>query len=96
MGGAGRATLRAEAVPIAARIAQFAEFMEVAHRVGGIAGGDGARPPAGGQAVRPGAGGAAVRPRREEILGGLGRGPGVAAVIAAEPALAVELLGGAT
>ena len=36
-GGAGRGVLKADAVPIAARIAQLAEFMEVAHRVGGVA-----------------------------------------------------------
>ena len=31
-------TLKAGAIPVAARIAQLAEFMEVAHRVGGVAG----------------------------------------------------------
>ena len=38
--------LRGDAVPIAARIAQLAEFVEVAHRIGGVDGGDGARPQA--------------------------------------------------
>ena len=33
---AGRASSRATQVPIAARIAQLAEFVEVAHRVGGV------------------------------------------------------------
>ena len=32
----GRATWRARGVPLAARIAQLAEFVEVAHRVGGV------------------------------------------------------------
>src|SRR5262249_49036825 len=31
-------TLKADAVPVAARIAQLSEFMEVAHRVGGLNG----------------------------------------------------------
>src|SRR5262249_12830667 len=30
--------LKADAIPVSARIAQLAEFMEVAHRVGGVAG----------------------------------------------------------
>ena len=37
-GAAGPGALRAEAVPVAARIAQLAEFMEVAHRVRGVEG----------------------------------------------------------
>ena len=32
--------LEGEAIPLAARIAQLAEFVEVAHRVGGVGGGD--------------------------------------------------------
>ena len=35
-GAAGRASSRATTVPIAARLAQLAEFVEVAHRVGGV------------------------------------------------------------
>jgi hypothetical protein len=40
-------------VPVAARLDQLAEYVEVAHRVGGSRGGAGARPEAWWQAVRP-------------------------------------------
>ena len=53
--------LKADAIPIAARIAQLAEFMEVAYRVGGVAARLGARAQAGGTAVRSSSGRAAVR-----------------------------------
>ena len=43
-------TVKGDAIPVAARIAQLAEFMEVAHRVGGVAGATAlARRRAGGQ-----------------------------------------------
>ena len=54
--------LKADGVPIAARIAQLSEFTEVAHRVGGIDGATDTGPAAVRAAVRPGARGAAVRP----------------------------------
>ena len=45
-GRAGPASCAGEAIPLAARIAQLAEFVEVAHRIGGVDGGQGARPTA--------------------------------------------------
>ena len=77
--------LKAGAVPVAARIAQLAEFMEVVHRVGGMEGATAlARRRAGRQAVRPGARGALAHQgsgdtRRPEAV------PAWQAVIAAEP-----------
>ena len=46
--------LEGEEVPIAARVAQLAEFVEVAHRVGGVRGGAGSWPAsaAGGSSTR--------------------------------------------
>ncbi len=82
--------LSGEAVPMAARIAQLAEFVEVAHRVGGI---DGATALAGrraGKQFDP-ALAALLCTRAQEILGGPDAAPAWQAVIAAEPALAVEL-----
>ena len=47
-------TLKGGAIPVAARIAQLAEFMEVAHRVGGVAGATAlARRRAAGSSTRP-------------------------------------------
>jgi len=85
--------LRGEAVPIAARMAQFAEFMEVAHRVGGI---DAATVLARRRAARQfdPALVALLCGRPQEILGGLAAGPAWRTVIAAEPALAVDLSAG--
>ena len=59
--GRGWPELKADAVPIAARIAQLAEFMEVAHRVGGVDAATALARRAGRQAVRSGARRAAVR-----------------------------------
>jgi HD-GYP domain-containing protein (c-di-GMP phosphodiesterase class II) len=81
---------KSDAIPVAARIAQLAEFMEVAHRVGGVAAATtlaGRR--AGGQ-FDP----ALVTllcDRASEIFGGLDTVPAWQTVIAAEPSLAVEL-----
>ena len=82
--------LKAEAVPVAARIAQLAEFMEVAHRVRGV---EGAR------ALARSRSGRQFDPALAELLcaeahgifAGLDTVPAWQAVIAAEPALAVEL-----
>ena len=45
--------LKGEDIPIAARVAQLAEFIEVAYRVGGVQAARDARPRARRQAVRP-------------------------------------------
>ena len=82
--------LRGEAIPIAARIAQLAEFMEVAHRVGGVAAATALARRRAGRQFDP-ALAALLCARREEILGGLDAVPAWRTVIAAEPALAVEL-----
>src|ERR1700760_3315372 len=83
-------TLKGGAIPVAARIAQLAEFTEVAHRVGGLAGGTAPAPRRGGPPVGP-ALAALLCSHAEEILGGLESAPAWRAVIAAEPALTVEL-----
>jgi HD-GYP domain-containing protein (c-di-GMP phosphodiesterase class II) len=82
--------LRAAAVPIAARIAQLAEFAEVAHRVGGVAAATALARRRAGRQFDP-ALAALLCAKAEEILGGLEAAPAWQAVIAAEPALAVEL-----
>jgi len=82
--------LSGEAIPIAARIAQFAEYVEVAHRVGGL---DAAN------ALAEARSGTQFDPRLTttlqtygaEILGSLDTIAAWDAVIAAEPALAVVL-----
>ena len=82
--------LRAAAVPIAARIAQLAEFAEVAHRVGGVAAATALARRRAGRQFDPTLA-ALLCAKAEEILGGLEAAPAWQAVIAAEPALAVEL-----
>jgi len=82
--------LRAEAVPIAARIAQLAEFMEVAHRVRGVAGARALACARLGRQFDPDLV-ALVCAAPDEIFAGLDTVPTWQAVIAAEPALAVEL-----
>ena len=82
--------LRGEAVPAAARMAQFAEFLEVAHRVGGIQSATALARRQAGKQFDP-ALAALVCARAEEIFGGLEAIPAWQTVIAAEPALAVEL-----
>ena len=85
--------LKADAIPVAARIAQLAEFTEVAHRVGGVAGATALARRRAGRQFDPVLAGLLCG-RAEEILGGLDAVPAWAAVIAAEPALAVELPAG--
>ena len=83
-------TLKAGAIPVAARIAQFAEFIEVAHRVSGVAGATALARRRAGRQFDP-ALAALVCDRAAEIFGGLEAAPAWPAVIASEPALAVEL-----
>jgi HD-GYP domain-containing protein (c-di-GMP phosphodiesterase class II) len=82
--------LRGDAVPLAARIAQFAEFLEVAHRVRGI---EAARTLARKQSGRQfdPALAALLCERAEKVLEGLEEVPPWQAVIAAEPELATAL-----
>jgi HD-GYP domain-containing protein (c-di-GMP phosphodiesterase class II) len=82
--------LKAGAIPVAARIAQLAEFTEVAHRVGGMAGATALARRRAGRQFDP-ALAALLCSHAEEILGGLDAAPAWRTVIAAEPALAVEL-----
>ena len=82
--------LRGEAVPAAARMAQFAEFLEVAHRVGGTQSATALARRQAGKQFDP-ALAALVCARAEEIFGGLEAIPAWQTVIDAEPALAVEL-----
>jgi len=85
--------LRGEAVPAAARIAQLAEFMEVAHRVGGMEAATALARRRAGKQFDP-ALAALLCTRAEEIFGGLDAVPAWQAVIAAEPALAIGLSAG--
>jgi HD-GYP domain-containing protein (c-di-GMP phosphodiesterase class II) len=82
--------LKADAVPVAARVAQLAEFMEVAHRVSGIAGATALARRRAGKQFDP-ALAALLSSRAEEIFSGLDAVPAWQAVIAAEPALALGL-----
>jgi HD-GYP domain-containing protein (c-di-GMP phosphodiesterase class II) len=83
-------TQQGGAIPVAARIAQLAEYMEVAHRVGGVAAATAlARKRAGAQFDPALAD--LLCTRAEQIFGGLEAIQAWQAVIAAEPALAVEL-----
>ena len=82
--------LRGEAVPAAARMAQFAEFLEVAHRVGGTQSATALARRQAGKQFDP-ALAVLVCARAEEIFGGLEAIPAWQTVIAAEPALAVGL-----
>ena len=83
-------TLKAGAIPVAARIAQLAEFMEVAHRVGGVAGATALARRRAGRQFDP-ALAALLCSHVEVIFAGLEAAPAWRTVIAAEPALAVEL-----
>jgi HD-GYP domain-containing protein (c-di-GMP phosphodiesterase class II) len=82
--------LKAAAVPVAARIAQLAEFMEVAHRVRGVEGARLLARSRSGRQFDPGLA-ALLCAEADEIFAGLDTVPAWQAVIAAEPALAVEL-----
>jgi HD-GYP domain-containing protein (c-di-GMP phosphodiesterase class II) len=85
--------LKAAAIPVAARIAQLAEFMEVAHRVGGVAGATTLARRRAGRQFDPDLA-ALLCADAAEIFGGLDSAPAWQTVIAAEPALAVELSAG--
>ena len=91
-GEAGRTVLKGEAIPLAARIAQFAEFVEVAHRVGGVEAATSLARKRSGKQFDPEPGRAPLRGPRG-ILGGLDAVGTWDAVIEAEPALAVVLSG---
>jgi HD-GYP domain-containing protein (c-di-GMP phosphodiesterase class II) len=82
--------LKAEAIPVAARIAQLAEFMEVAYRVGGVAGALALARRRAGRQFDP-ALADLLCADAAEIFGGLESVPAWPAVIASEPTLAVEL-----
>jgi HD-GYP domain-containing protein (c-di-GMP phosphodiesterase class II) len=82
--------LHGEAVPAAARFAQLAEFVEVAHRVGGIESATALARRQAGKQFDP-ALVALLCARAEEIFGGLEAIPAWQAVIASEPSLAVDL-----
>ncbi len=82
--------LKADAVPIAARIAQLAEFIEVAHRVRGVEGATALARRRAGRQFDP-ALAALLCTRAGEIFGGLEAVPAWRTVIASEPALAIEL-----
>jgi HD-GYP domain-containing protein (c-di-GMP phosphodiesterase class II) len=82
--------LRGEGVPVAARVAQFAEFMEVAHRVRGVTGAQALARARSGRQFDPELA-ALVSAAADEIFAGLDAVSTWQAVIAAEPALAVEL-----
>jgi HD-GYP domain-containing protein (c-di-GMP phosphodiesterase class II) len=81
-----------EAVPLAARIAALAEFMEVAHRVGGIEAADEMARKRAGKQFDPGLA-ALVCANADAIFDGLDGIGTWAAVIDAEPALAAVLSG---
>jgi HD-GYP domain-containing protein (c-di-GMP phosphodiesterase class II) len=82
--------LRGGAVPIAARIAQLAEFVEVAHRVGGTEAATALARRRAGRQFDP-ALAALLCDQAQEILSGLEAAPAWRTVIAAEPALAIDL-----
>jgi HD-GYP domain-containing protein (c-di-GMP phosphodiesterase class II) len=84
--------LQGDAVPLAARIAQLAEFVEVAHRVGGPAGAAELARKRAGKQFDPGLA-ALVSAEAETILTGIDSVVTWDAVIGAEPALAVMLSG---
>jgi len=82
--------LRGDAVPVPARLAQLAEYVEVAHRVGGVEAATSlARKRAGGQFDPALAALLCADPKA--ILGGLESARTWQAVIAAEPALGIRL-----
>jgi HD-GYP domain-containing protein (c-di-GMP phosphodiesterase class II) len=82
--------LRGEAVPVAARIAQIAEYLEVAYRMRGIEAARALARRQSGKQFDPGLA-ALLCDRAEKILDGLAEVPPWLAVIAAEPALATAL-----
>jgi HD-GYP domain-containing protein (c-di-GMP phosphodiesterase class II) len=82
--------LRGVAVPVAARIAQLAEYVEVAHRVGGIGAATALARKRAGRQFDPELAGLLCA-SASETLGDLDVVPAWQTVIAAEPALAIEL-----
>jgi len=84
------AGIEGEAVPLASRVAQFAEFLEVAHRVGGASAARELARKRGGKQFDP-ALAKLVLDDSEALLDGLDATPTWDAVIAAEPALALVL-----
>jgi HD-GYP domain-containing protein (c-di-GMP phosphodiesterase class II) len=82
--------LRAEAVPVAARIAQLAEFMEVAHRVRGVEGAQALARSRAGRQFDPGLV-TLLCGSADEIFAGLDTVRTWQAVIAAEPVLGAGL-----
>jgi HD-GYP domain-containing protein (c-di-GMP phosphodiesterase class II) len=84
--------LEKEHVPLASRIAQLAEFVEVAHRAGGVAAAQALARKRSGKQFDPRLADLVVT-RPDEILGGLDSVGTWEAVIDAEPALAVVLSG---
>ncbi len=85
--------LSADAIPVAARIAQLAEFMEVAQRIGGEASAMALARRRAGRQFDP-ALAALLCADARQIFAGLETLPAWQTVIAAEPALAVELSAG--
>ncbi|HEX3336431.1 MAG TPA: HD domain-containing phosphohydrolase [Jatrophihabitans sp.] len=84
--------LRADEVPIASRIAQLAEYVEVAHRVGGVAAACALARKKGGKQFDPQLAALLVADA-ETLLGGLDEVRTWESVIDAEPALTVLLSG---
>jgi HD-GYP domain-containing protein (c-di-GMP phosphodiesterase class II) len=84
--------LDGEAVPIAARLAQLAEFVEVAHRVGGVEAAKDLARRRGGNQFDPMLA-ALIRDEGDLLLSGLDMVGTWEAVIEAEPALAIVLSG---
>ena len=82
--------LKADAVPMAARIAQLAEFTEVALRVGGVSGATALARRRSGKQFDPTLA-TLLCTRAADVLGGLDSVRAWDAVIASEPALAIEL-----
>jgi len=86
------AGLAGDEIPVAARLSQFAEFIEVAHRLGGVEAAVELAERRAGQQFDPRLA-AALCAHPEEILGGLDSAPTWCAVIDAEPALRVTVTG---
>ena len=84
--------LAGDAIPVAARVSQFAEFVEVAHRLGGNDAALALAERRSGKQFEP-ALSVALRADPEGILGGLDSAHTWNAVIEAEPALRVTLAG---
>jgi HD-GYP domain-containing protein (c-di-GMP phosphodiesterase class II) len=84
--------LRGDAVPVASRLAQLAEYVEVAHRIGGTSGAVTLARERSGTQFDPSLVGL-LRGHAEDILGDLDTAQTWDAVIGAEPALGVRLDG---